>query len=104
MTMNPDLVFDDGQAVGDVKYKRAGTEWNRPDLYQAIAFAKAFGSQEAVVIDFANNAATRVVARVGSKAVHHFSWRTDLPPDDALDALVLNVSRWLTTISAARAA
>jgi hypothetical protein len=37
MTLNPDIVVDDGSAIADVKYKLAGEDWNRSDLYQAGA-------------------------------------------------------------------
>ena len=40
--MNPELVFGDVTAVGDVKYKLiASGEWPRSDLNQIVAFAAA---------------------------------------------------------------
>ena len=55
LTFNPDLVFDHGAAVGDVKYRLAGADWSRPDLYQAIAFAEAFGTDDAIVVNFGHS-------------------------------------------------
>ena len=39
MTFNPDLVFDNGLAVGHVKYKLSTGEWDRTDPYKVLAFA-----------------------------------------------------------------
>lgn len=47
LTFNPDLVFGGpAVAVGDVKYKLAGGDWDRSDLYQVVAFATAFRVDE----------------------------------------------------------
>jgi hypothetical protein len=52
MTVNPDLVIDNGLAVADVKYKRAEDSWNRGDLYEADAIANEFRTRSACLIDF----------------------------------------------------
>ena len=52
LTFNPDLVFGHGLAVGDVKYKLLGADWNRSDLYQVVTFATAYRSRHAVVLGF----------------------------------------------------
>ena len=52
MTLNPDLVVDDGLAVADVKYKWKGTDWPRSDLYQIVAFAVEYRSKVAALIGF----------------------------------------------------
>jgi hypothetical protein len=44
----PDLVFDGGLAVGDVKYKDIDPERNRSDLYQVVAFAAGYDCDCAV--------------------------------------------------------
>lgn len=46
------LAIDAAVAVGDVKYKLAGTEWNRADLYQSVAFAAAHRARHAAVVTF----------------------------------------------------
>jgi 5-methylcytosine-specific restriction endonuclease McrBC regulatory subunit McrC len=48
LTLNPDLVFDDGRQVGDVRYKLSKGEWRRTDLYQVVAFATGFRSNAAL--------------------------------------------------------
>lgn len=49
---NPDLVFGDTVAVGDVKYKTGGTDWVRNDLYQVVAFAAAARVEKGLLVDF----------------------------------------------------
>jgi 5-methylcytosine-specific restriction endonuclease McrBC regulatory subunit McrC len=41
LTLNPDIRFWNDRAVADVKYKVGDGEWQREDLYQALAFAAA---------------------------------------------------------------
>ena len=52
MRMNPDLVFGDVAAVGDVKYKLMSGEWTRSDLNQIVAFAAAARTQTGIVVGF----------------------------------------------------
>ena len=58
VTFNPDLVFDQGIAVGDVKYKLIGDRWHRPDLNQIVAFGTAYEAQKALVIGFSQTVST----------------------------------------------
>lgn len=104
MTINPDLVFDGGRAVGDVKYKNGGASWSRPDLYQSIAFAEAFESAESAIIDFVDGAAVRSPVIVGAKTIHHFLWRTDISPEAAVESLTMSVGQWLERLAVSRAA
>jgi 5-methylcytosine-specific restriction enzyme subunit McrC len=59
---NPDLVFGDTVAVGDVKYKTGGTDWDRNDLYQVVAFAAAARVEKGLLVDFGRDV---VVPRAG---------------------------------------
>lgn len=52
LTVNPDLVFGGGAAVGDVKYRLNKGDWNRGELYQTVAFAAAFRASQGVVVNF----------------------------------------------------
>lgn len=52
LKVNPDLVFGDVIAVGDVKYRLNQGEWNRSELYQTVAFAAAFRAREGLVVNF----------------------------------------------------
>ena len=51
LRLNPDLVFG-SLAVGDVKYKLTGSDWNRADLYQAVSFATGYRVRYAAVVAF----------------------------------------------------
>jgi 5-methylcytosine-specific restriction enzyme subunit McrC len=69
LTLNPDLVFEDGAAVGDVKYKLATREWRRGDLYQAVAFATGFRAASSLVVDFAREPDNNKSKKGGSRAL-----------------------------------
>lgn len=76
ISLNPDLVFNGGAAVGDIKYKAMASDWNRPDLYQSVAFAAGFRSWASCVIGFTKEAIALLPApvRVGDIAVQPFAW------------------------------
>ncbi len=98
LTLNPDLVFDNGLAVGDVKYKLGGSDWNRSDLYQAVAFAAGFEASEAAVIDFRQTTTTQLPkVQVGRIGVTEISWIADpeLHAEGVADQLCRDVSQWL---------
>jgi 5-methylcytosine-specific restriction enzyme subunit McrC len=99
MSVNPDLVFERGLAVGDVKYKLLAAEWNRPDLYQSVAFAAAFKTQASCVIGFCDRIHAPMPARVqvGRTAVQPFVWRAaeEVAPVDAAIELCHQVASWL---------
>ena len=97
---NPDLVLADTQpfAVADVKYKLAGSEWKRPDLYQAVAFAAGFSVLNAAIIEFLNPMQVSLPpVRVGPILVSHIGWDADPSIDAATAAGLLSerFSRWL---------
>jgi len=72
MTFNPDLVFEHGLATGDVKYKLTGSEWNRDDLYQAIAFATIYESSHSAIVGFRDLGVDELSGLgVGKLQVHH---------------------------------
>ena len=92
MTLNPDLVFDSGESVGDVKYKLPGADWSRPDLYQLVAFATGFGAKKGVLVHFARGRDEGLpTVRVGDVQLHAASWlaRDEMDPEQALSELVV---------------
>jgi 5-methylcytosine-specific restriction endonuclease McrBC regulatory subunit McrC len=98
MTFNPDLVFDRGLAIGDVKYKWLSNDWVRADLYQSIAFAVAFNTGTAALIGFRSTPSNVSRAlRVGKVVVHELTWLADhnVTPAKATDLLVAETERWL---------
>lgn len=50
--VTPDLEIDRPPFTGDVKYKISNGKWSRPDLAQAVFFAAAFRSPQALVVGF----------------------------------------------------
>lgn len=98
LTFNPDLVFDHGRAIGDVKYKLSRGEWDRADLYEVIAFAEAYHATRALILRFREPAvATIPDLVVGAKTVREVTWIADpsIQPVDAANAVVDEVVDWL---------
>ncbi len=85
LTINPDLVLEDTEvrAIGDVKYKLLGAEWERPDLYEAAAFAAGYRVPQAVVALFAEPGTHPLPAvQIGDHLVRQVYW----PADSSLSA------------------
>ncbi len=98
LTFNPDLVFDGGVAIGDVKYKLSSGDWSRPDLYQTIAFAEAFGATNGVVVRFRrSDVAAAPPLVVGTQSIREVAWLADdaIDPIDAAMALADEIQAWL---------
>jgi hypothetical protein len=79
-TINPDLVFRDTEirAIGDVKYKLAGSEWDRADLYEVVAFAAGYRVDRGLVTSFASPGAPPLPAlSVGKHEISHVCWPAD---------------------------
>lgn len=86
LTFNPDLVFDGGRVVGDVKYKLSGGEWDRADLYEVIAFAEAYRAPRGLIVRFRKPGVPAVADLVvGAMSVHEVTWVAD-PSVDPVDA------------------
>ena len=82
---NPDLVFGDELAVGDVKYKVSNeTDWTswRGDLYQSLAFATAARVRSSVIVRFSEELLAVDPVRAGDNEVTQLVWRvgTDKEP------------------------
>ena len=100
LTLNPDLVFVDSGvfAVADVKYKLTTTEWKRPDLYQAVAFAAGFQVSDAAVLEFLGAAQVSLPAvSVGDILVSHVGWDADptTTAESAGQAFLGRFTEWL---------
>jgi hypothetical protein len=98
LTFNPDLVFDGGRAIGDVKYKLSTGEWDRADLYEVIAFAEAYRASQGLVLRFREPGVPSIAdLRVGTKTVHEVTWSADPSVDPAAAAheVAEEVAHWL---------
>jgi 5-methylcytosine-specific restriction enzyme subunit McrC len=99
LTFTPDLVFADGRAVADVKYKLLQSEWARSDLYQIVAFGTAFRADCAAIICFRTPELSVVPPplTVGGRPVLCVAWLAD-PSTSAHEAatqLTDAVRAWL---------
>jgi 5-methylcytosine-specific restriction endonuclease McrBC regulatory subunit McrC len=77
---HPDLVFNDGKIVGDVKYKIVNS-WsdNRADQYQSVFFAAAFKTKVSLITCFCNNADVSLpMAEVGENRLFAALWNTSI--------------------------
>jgi hypothetical protein len=98
LTFNPDLVFDGGRAIGDVKYKLSRGEWDRADLYEVIAFAEAYRASQGLILRFREPGIPALAElAVGAKTVHEVTWAADpsVDPIDAANAVADEVAQWL---------
>jgi 5-methylcytosine-specific restriction endonuclease McrBC regulatory subunit McrC len=98
LTFNPDLVFDGGLAIGDVKYKLSAGDWERADLYEVIAFAEAFRSRRAVIIRFREpGISVTAELSVGDQSIRDVAWLSDpgIAAADAASSVADEVAAWL---------
>ena len=75
---DPDLVFNRGELVGDVKYKTHDS-WStmRDDMYQSVFFAAAFRTFHSIIVAFTTNQSSNLSeVRVGDHRLNGFLWAT----------------------------
>jgi hypothetical protein len=96
-TLNPDLVFDDATAIGDVKYKLTGPDWRTSDLYQVVAFATGYRTNRAAIVGFATGGESLAPLQVGDVEVRYFAWDASVAttPVGAAQDLVDAIRDWL---------
>jgi hypothetical protein len=93
--VHPDIVFGSGWAVADVKYKLSQEGWNRPDLYEVVAFAAAFRCLDAALICFSGVGLPPRTVAVGETNVRRVAWNCGVDPVTASRALGEAISDWL---------
>jgi 5-methylcytosine-specific restriction enzyme subunit McrC len=101
MTLNPDLLFGGGLAVGDIKYKLLKPDWSRPDLYQLATFATGYSSRYGVIVGFQRHLSPlppRV--EIGPLSLSCLAWNAfeDLTPSEATHKLSRELANWLSDI------
>jgi hypothetical protein len=94
--LNPDLVFG-GIAVGDVKYSLLAPDWNRPHLYQAVAFATGYRVTRAGVFGFMLKGPSPPQLQVGPVGLTAFAWLSDetVAPETAEATLLDEARSWI---------
>ncbi len=101
MSVNPDLVLDDGLIVGDIKYKTNISEWSRSDLYQTVAFATAYNAAAGVVVAFGDENSVPVPTPIfGGLPVRLLRWSTSpsVTPEAAAVSLAGGVDAWIKEV------
>ena len=100
---DPDLVFNRGKLVGDVKYKTHDS-WStmRDDMYQSVFFAAAFKTFHSVIVAFTTNQSSNLSeVRVGDHRLNGFLWATteQTEPSDQRYLLAEFIRRRISIIS-----
>jgi hypothetical protein len=89
-------------AIGDVKYKLAGSEWFRADLYEVVAFAVEFGTPHASIVTFKRPGQNGLAdVQIGHVRVTQLTWPAEdgIAPESAAEALADDVQAWLVSTS-----
>jgi 5-methylcytosine-specific restriction endonuclease McrBC regulatory subunit McrC len=99
LTLNPDLSFNGREAIGDIKYQMLSSDWHRPNLYQAVAFATGFGSSKCAIFGFVPDSSSLLprATLVGNVHARSFGWIADEACDPVISAKLLadSVRGWL---------
>ncbi len=104
VTFSPDLEFAGGFAVGDVKYKIQGADWNRSDLNQIVTFVAAYDCAHGAVFAFREAGVEPLpILGVGSQTITSITWPYSdrIRPEQAADSVVESAHRWLNKIDQA---
>lgn len=99
-TLNPDIIIDNGDYIGDVKYKINSENWLRPDLYEIITFAEGFNATRAFMVDFCTGQMEFLpTIKVGKIIVNNFRWKAvhSVSPVDSRNEFLMNIETWLNT-------
>jgi hypothetical protein len=82
ISLNADLVIERGRAVGDIKYKHFGGDWDRASLNQIVTFATGFGAKIGFIVGFGGcpDARMSVQGKLGDVAVRKFAWDASSDP------------------------
>lgn len=102
LSINPDLVFGNTLAIGDVKYRLLGKDWSRSDFNQAVTFATGFRTSSAAIIGFTNGEALPRPVSVGDVKVRAFGWGSGLKVDPRASAIALatELREWISEANA----
>jgi hypothetical protein len=93
-TLNPDIGFDNGSYIGDVKYKVNSDIWIRSDLYEIVTFAEGFQATRAFMIDLMNSLPR---LKIGEINVENIRWRAveSIPPALAYKVFLGDMKKFL---------
>jgi hypothetical protein len=109
MSFNPDLVFDQHLAVGDVKYKLAPAGWGerRNDVNQLTTFAAARLTHRGCIVTFRRPDSTALGdLTFGTMRIRELCWDADdrIEPAEATMRLIERARSWLRELKGHAAA
>lgn len=103
VSVNPDLIFGDHVAIGDIKYRHLGRDWNRADLNQVVTFATAFRCAWALLLGFVSSdrAPLPRAVPVGEVSATCLAWiaSADTTPAESAGRLASQVAEWYRACS-----
>jgi hypothetical protein len=82
-----------------VKYKLAGTDWVRSDLFQVVAFAAGYQAHGGAIVAFAQGEQPPPPPlQIGQMTLRHFVWRAleSISPAEAGADLANEIEAWLS--------
>jgi len=101
VSFNPDLEFCGGIAVGDVKHKLQGVDWNRGDLNQIVTFVAAYGCAHGAVFGFREVSQQELpTVGVGHQLIRSIQWPVGpaVSPDEAAKHVIREAAAWLVDV------
>lgn len=98
LSMNPDLVFGNNEAVGDVKYRYLQRDWHRADLNQVVAFAAVARCLDGLLVGFTIDASSSLPrgVPVGDVRARCIAWTADarVSIDENLEHISTTLKLW----------
>ena len=94
-TLNPDLVFNGDEAIGDVKYRLSSGPIPRSHMNQVTTFAAGYGTTRGLLLGFSSGQDTDHV-EVGQIRIDSLNWDVNQPdPSQSAADLIGAVRGWL---------
>ena len=97
--MQPDLVFGDDEAIGDVKYRISFGKMDESHIYQVAAYAAGYRIQKGLLIEFGDGNLNDY-ANLGDIRIDSLNWDTEQSdPEESAQKLTTAVQKWLSPSS-----
>ncbi|MYB04230.1 MAG: hypothetical protein F4Y13_08625 [Acidimicrobiaceae bacterium] len=95
-TLNPDLVFNENEAIGDIKYRLSSGSIERRHMNQVTTFAAGYKATRGLLVEF-GRAGQRDHVRVGDIRIDTVNWNiAHLDPAQSAEELITDVRDWLS--------
>ena len=95
-TLNPDLVFSENEAIGDIKYRLSSGSIERRHMNQITTFAAGYKATRGLLIEF-GYPGQRDHVTVGDVGIDTVNWNiAHLDPAPSAEELITDVREWLS--------